>query len=289
VLPGRRAPGPAAPVAGLVLAAGPGRRFGRPKAVARIDGERFVDRAVRVLREGGCAPVLVVLGAVRPRVPGAVVVEHDGWAAGQASSLRAGLRAAEGTPAAAVVIAVVDTPWVGPDAVRRLRDACAAGATIAVATYDGHPGHPLLVGRRHWRDLAATVAADEGPQVWLRRHRDQAAAVDCTGTGHSGDVDEVADLSLQAGEFRTGLDRLRSGSPAVAMLGAGMEEINALALGVDAKREEERRLALHREQKQDGDPPFGVDLDAGVVTIRRGATTPPDPATPGSEAATTPT
>ena len=52
-----------ASVAGLVLAAGEGRRFGGPKAPAVIDGERLVDRAVRVLRAGGCDPVYVVLGA----------------------------------------------------------------------------------------------------------------------------------------------------------------------------------------------------------------------------------
>ena len=40
-------------VAGLVLAAGAGRRFGRPKALVELDGERLVDRAVRVLETGG--------------------------------------------------------------------------------------------------------------------------------------------------------------------------------------------------------------------------------------------
>ena len=50
-------------VAGLVLAAGEGRRLGRPKALLEVDGERLVDRAVRVLHEAGCSPVYVVAGA----------------------------------------------------------------------------------------------------------------------------------------------------------------------------------------------------------------------------------
>ncbi|MFM8895280.1 MAG: NTP transferase domain-containing protein, partial [Actinomycetales bacterium] len=50
-------------IAGLVLAAGSGSRFGQPKAGVLIDGERLVDRAVRILSQAGADPVLVVLGA----------------------------------------------------------------------------------------------------------------------------------------------------------------------------------------------------------------------------------
>ena len=50
-------------VAGLVLAAGEGRRLGGPKALLVIDGERLVDRTVRVLYDAGCTPVYVVAGA----------------------------------------------------------------------------------------------------------------------------------------------------------------------------------------------------------------------------------
>ena len=63
--------------AGLVLAAGEGRRFGGPKAPYVLDGERLVDRAVRVLREAGCDPVVVVLGAWVGEVPGAEVVGNE--------------------------------------------------------------------------------------------------------------------------------------------------------------------------------------------------------------------
>ena len=61
-----------------------------------IEGERLVDRAVRVLREGGCDPVYVVLGAWTGDVPGAVAVANPEWPEGMGSSLRAGLTALEG-------------------------------------------------------------------------------------------------------------------------------------------------------------------------------------------------
>src|ERR671915_252345 len=59
-------------VAGLLLAAGEGRRFGRPKALVEFDGERLVDRGVRTLREAGCGPIVVVMGAAAIEVIGAV-------------------------------------------------------------------------------------------------------------------------------------------------------------------------------------------------------------------------
>ena len=80
--------------AGLLLAAGEGRRLGRPKATLELDGERLVDRGVRTLRDGGCSPVLVVAGAAQIEVIGAVVVPNPDWRDGMGSSLRAGLAAA---------------------------------------------------------------------------------------------------------------------------------------------------------------------------------------------------
>ena len=72
---------------------GRGRRFGQPEGPRRLDGERLVDRAVRVLTEGGCDPVFVVLGAWVGDVAGADVVVNDGWPEGMGSSLRIGLEA----------------------------------------------------------------------------------------------------------------------------------------------------------------------------------------------------
>ena len=103
-------------VAGLVLAAGEGRRFGGPKALVEIDGERLVDRAVRVLREAGLATAYVVQGAAPLTVPGAQVVDNAGWAEGLGSSLRAGLSALA-PDVSAVVVLVVDQPGLTAAAV----------------------------------------------------------------------------------------------------------------------------------------------------------------------------
>ncbi|MGH8774646.1 MAG: nucleotidyltransferase family protein [Jiangellaceae bacterium] len=177
-----------AAVAGLVLAAGEGRRYGRPKALVEFDGERLVDRAVRLAHDGGCSPVVVVAGAAPLAVDGARVVDNADWRSGMGSSLRAGLAALPAT-ASAVVVLLVDTPWLGPEAVRRLIAAHQTGAELASATYDGERGHPVLLGRGHWAGVAASAAGDAGARAYLARQPALVIEVDCTETGNPTDVD----------------------------------------------------------------------------------------------------
>ena len=52
---------PAVKIAGVVLAAGASTRLGRPKQSIVIDGETLVERTVRVVKEAGLYPVIVVV------------------------------------------------------------------------------------------------------------------------------------------------------------------------------------------------------------------------------------
>jgi CTP:molybdopterin cytidylyltransferase MocA len=202
-------------VAGLLLAAGAGRRFGGPKALVEVDGEPLVRRGARRLRAGGCSPVVVVLGAAaaqaRAALHGAgspddvVTVVAEGWQAGIGASLGAGLAHLAGTGADAVVIALVDQPEVGPGAVERLIAAFTAGAgptvdarpgaDAAVATYAGAPRNPVLLARPVWADVARCARGDIGARAWLRAHPDRVIAVPCDGTGVPDDIDSPADLA----------------------------------------------------------------------------------------------
>jgi CTP:molybdopterin cytidylyltransferase MocA len=191
-------------VAGLVLAAGEGRRFGGPKALVRLDGELLVERAARVLREGGCDPVLVVLGAAADDVragahlSGGEVVVAAGWREGMGASLRAGLAALEPRPAQAVVVALADQPRVGAEAVRRLRAAWAGSARAAVATYSGQPRNPVLLDRSTWAGVAAAAVGDVGARGWLAAHPGDVVTVACDDTGSPADVDTAEDLAALA-------------------------------------------------------------------------------------------
>jgi len=181
------------PVAGVVLAAGAGQRFGGPKALIELEGERLVDRAVRLLHSGGCDPIVVVSGAVSLVVDRALVVENSDWQTGMGSSLRRGL-AAVPQQCAAAVIALVDQPYVGSEAVRRLISAHQAGATAAVVTYGGRRRNPVLLARSTWEDVCALAYGDVGARRYLEAHRGDVVEVPGDGTGDPRDIDTPADL-----------------------------------------------------------------------------------------------
>ncbi|MEE1941032.1 nucleotidyltransferase family protein [Streptomyces sp. TRM 70361] len=193
-------------VAGLLLAAGGGRRLGgRPKALLPHRGRPLVEYAARVLRAGGCSPVHVVLGAaaaeVRERavLPGCVLLDNPAWEEGMGSSLRAGLASLAGTGAGAAVVALVDQPGIGPAAVARLRAAHERGAELAAAAYGGHRGHPVLLGAGHWTAVARRAAGDRGARDHLREHAGEVVLVECGDIADPADVDTPGDLALLEG------------------------------------------------------------------------------------------
>ncbi|MGW0121997.1 nucleotidyltransferase family protein [Streptomyces sp. NPDC003327] len=191
-------------VAGLLLAAGGGRRLGgRPKALLTHRGRPLVEHAVRVLREGGCEVVHVVLGAAagdvreRAELSGCVLVENPEWADGMGSSLRVGLASLASDPrgADAALVSLVDQPGIGPAAVARVRTAYGSRESLAAASYDGKRGHPVLFGADRWAGIAEGAVGDRGARDYLAAHRDAITLVDCSDVAEPYDIDTEADLA----------------------------------------------------------------------------------------------
>lgn len=173
-----------AAVAGVVLAAGAGSRFGMPKVLAE-EGV-WLRRAVSALSGGGCDDVIVVLGAAVVDVPApARAVVAAGWADGMSASVREGLAAAG--DAQWVILHTVDTPDIGADVVARVL-AAAHGSGLARATYEGRPGHPVVVARRHLAELTGTLDGDQGARAFLGG-RDDVVAVECGDLATGLDID----------------------------------------------------------------------------------------------------
>jgi CTP:molybdopterin cytidylyltransferase MocA len=181
----------------VLLAAGQGSRFGRPKALVELDGQTLAERGIGMLRAGGADPVLIVTGAAEVELSPdhrARTVYNDQWRTGMGSSLRAGLRALPDPDVGAVVVALADQPLVGADAVTRLIAAYRAGASVAVAAYDGRPRNPVLLAREHWPEVIAMATGDQGARRFLRARPDLVTLVECGDTGHPDDIDTPADL-----------------------------------------------------------------------------------------------
>ena len=178
---------------GLLLAAGAGRRMGMPKALVTDERGSWLVRGVDVLQAGGCEHVAVVLGADVARAATllvdldvAVVVAED-WAEGMGASLRAGLRSLAGSAADGAVLSLVDLPDLVPAVVERVIAAAEGPAALARASYDGRPGHPVLLGRDHWPGVLETALGDQGARAYLAAH--DVTLVECGDLATGRDVD----------------------------------------------------------------------------------------------------
>lgn len=195
-------------VAGLLLAAGSGRRYGMPKALADTGDGPWVLRSLAVLAD--CAPVLVVTGArdadvVRLLPAGVSAVRNPDHSSGMASSLRAGLDAMP-SDVDAVLIALVDLPDVTVDVARRVlaraAERAGVGRVLARAVFDGRPGHPVLIGREHLAGVLASLSSpDTGAAGYLAAHG--VVAVECGDMAGGRDEDVPAEASSETRRGRT--------------------------------------------------------------------------------------
>ena len=179
--------GPAPHNVGVLLAAGAGRRYGKPKVL--VDG--WLDAAVGALRNGGCTDVVLVLGAAEVAAPfGVTAVTAPDWRAGLSASVRTGLAHADRMHADYAVLHVIDTPDVGPAVVARVLDrAVASGSGLARAVFGDRPGHPVVIARRHWPEVLARISGDQGAGAYLRTRHD-VEIVDCADLAGGYDIDE---------------------------------------------------------------------------------------------------
>ncbi len=188
-------------LAGLVLAAGGARRFGGGKLAAELDGRPLLDHAVEAMRAVPTIErIVVVLGggaeelARQADLSGVETVVCEDWSEGIAASLRAGVGAL--AEADAIVVTLGDQPFVTSQAIASIAVRVDSPAPAARATYEGRPGHPVLIKRPLYEEVLK-LRGDEGARDLLA-----AAGVRELECGHlcpPDDVDTREDLEAARG------------------------------------------------------------------------------------------
>lgn len=183
-----------------------------PKALIRLHGGKsLLTKSLEILREGGCEDIVVVLGADEPFVRKALevwtdkidaimgdgalhLVSNEQYADGISTSVRAGLQGVQELEShpESVLVQLVDTPEISPDAIALLCKVSDPSA-VAVATYDGVIGHPMLIGREHWGPIASAITGDVGARQYLNG-REDLQRIACDGLGSPADVDTPEQL-----------------------------------------------------------------------------------------------
>ncbi len=200
---------PAGHVAGIVLAAGEARRYGSQKLLAPLAGRPLLQHAVDAACASSLDPIVIVLGADADEIarridPGrAHVVRNTEYATGQASSLRAGVRAIASRPGAtsatasdvdAAIVLLGDQPLLTAALfaaiVARQRE---TGAAAVMCVKDGRRSPPTLLHR----DLFGAIESlrgDVGAREVLARRSDVATLDVDRALARLDDIDTPADL-----------------------------------------------------------------------------------------------
>jgi len=190
-------------IGGLILAAGKGRRFGRAKQLADLNGRPLLEHSIRAMTASPVGRVVVVLGAgaedviAQVDLHGAEPIVCERWEEGQSASLAFGL--GELSDCDAVVVTLGDLPNLSTNAIRRVIAARGDGVEAVRATYAGEPGHPVLLERELFERLR-DVSGDHGARNLLLSVSPR--EVPCDDLGGGEDVDTPAQL-----------DTLRAGGP----------------------------------------------------------------------------
>jgi molybdenum cofactor cytidylyltransferase len=187
-------------IALVVLAAGRASRMGAPKLLLPLGDHPVIAHVVSAALASRLRPIVVVIGYEADRIRAAlppgdlVIVENPAFAAGLATSLRAGLEAIPASAAGAIV-ALADQPLLTPAHLDRLADAAeATGAPIVAASYGGRRGNPVYFSRAHFPELLA-VTGDEGGRVVIARHAEEMALCELGDEGAGLDVDTPSDFA----------------------------------------------------------------------------------------------
>ena len=184
-------------IAGLLLAAGSGSRFGSDKLRHALPhGVAIAVQAARHLRTQ--VPVVAV---VRPgsddlskalRADGCEVVVCDNAADGMGASLACAVRAAGS--ADGWLVALGDMPFVRPSSIAAVRSALEGGATLAAPYFRARRGHPAGIAARYKQELLS-LAGDEGAKALFAQHSGDLLKIPVGDPGVIRDIDRPEDLA----------------------------------------------------------------------------------------------
>jgi molybdenum cofactor cytidylyltransferase len=183
-------------IVAVVLSAGESSRMGRPKALLNIEGERFIERIVGVLKRTRASRIVVVLGhnademrRQMAHLPVEIVINPD-YRQGQLSSLQAAIRLIEDDAAVdGILVHLVDHPYIDGALVDVMIERFdASKKPIVVPRHRGRRGHPVIFSRALFGELL-TAPLDRGAKAVVEAHAADILEIDTDEEGITLDID----------------------------------------------------------------------------------------------------
>ena len=192
---------PAAPIVGILLAAGSGSRFGSDKLLYPLADTTPLGLAAAQRLRPACDRVLAVVRPGSDRLAellaaeGFELVVSADARLGMGHSLGAGVRAA--ADAAGWIVALADMPYIAPASYGHVATALRAGGSIVVPEYRGRRGHPVGFARQ-WGEQLTALTGDEGARRIVAAFPEAIVRCETDDPGIMRDVDQMADLTDRA-------------------------------------------------------------------------------------------
>jgi molybdenum cofactor cytidylyltransferase len=184
----------AVPVSAILLAAGRASRMGKLKQLMPLGDSTILEQTLDNLLGSHLTEVIVVLGykaeEIVKRLSGkpVKVVVNPLYRKGMSTSIAAGLKFLD-SQAQAVMLVLGDQPYVDSPTINRLLDAFSSKKKgIAIPTYRGRRGHPLIFARKYQAPLSH-LSGDIGGREIIKQHPEDVLEVPVKCEGIVIDID----------------------------------------------------------------------------------------------------
>lgn len=182
--------------AGLILAAGLGRRFGGRKLLANLHGRPILQHVLDLAAAAELDPIVVVLGSDGAELEaactwrGEIRVINPRPEDGLSSSVRLGLDELVSSDARSVVVLLGDQPRLTLEQVQVVLGAAEDQTRpMVVPRYGGVPGNPVLLEKAAW-PLARELTGDSGMSQLFRSRPEMVRYVDLAGANPNVDTQD---------------------------------------------------------------------------------------------------
>jgi molybdenum cofactor cytidylyltransferase len=180
----------------VVLSAGESSRMGRPKALLPIEGQKFIERIIRVIGQSRVGRTIVVLGHHADQLRGQIehlpveVVINPDYRSGQLSSLQAAIRhVSDDDRCDGMLVHLVDHPFIDVALVDALIESFfETKKMIVVPRYKGKRGHPVIFSRQLFDDLL-NAPLEQGAKAVVNAHRQETLEIEWQDEGITLDID----------------------------------------------------------------------------------------------------
>jgi molybdenum cofactor cytidylyltransferase len=183
-------------ISAVILSAGESSRMGRPKALLPIEGQKFIERIIRVIGQSRVGRTIVVLGHHADELRGQIehlpiqMVLNPDYQKGQLSSLQAAIRHIKNDDRCdGMLVHLVDHPFIDVallDAlIQRFYE---TKKLIVVPRHKGKRGHPVIFSRDLFEELL-NAPIDQGAKAVVNAHREETLEIEWQDQGITLDID----------------------------------------------------------------------------------------------------